>query len=164
GAKHLAIVEKQMCELGLADTPGVGKDRIEYRGQVTRRTADDLEHLRSRGLLLQRFAQLVEQARVLDGDDRLVSEGGGELNLLLGEWPHGLALQDDDPNRISFAQQRQPQHRASAADLRRFLQYVFRVGHDIGDLDDAPLLQDATENRSAPDWDRILFHERLVFG
>ena len=48
--------------------------RVEYRLQVERRAADDLEHIGGGGLLLQRFAQLVEQARVLDGDHCL----GGE--------------------------------------------------------------------------------------
>ena len=44
-----------------------------------------LQHLRGRGLLLQRFAQLVEQPGVLDGDDRLVGESGDQLDLLVGE-------------------------------------------------------------------------------
>ena len=35
---------------------------------IAGRGADDLQHLRGRGLLLQRFAQLVEKPRVLDGD------------------------------------------------------------------------------------------------
>ena len=49
--------------------------RIEHRLQIEGRAADDLEHVGGGGLLLQRFAQLVEQARVLDGDDGL----GGEV-------------------------------------------------------------------------------------
>ena len=55
--------------------------RIEHRPQVEGRAADDLEHVRGRGLLLQRFAeivgalaQFVEQPRVLDGDDGLRGE------------------------------------------------------------------------------------------
>ena len=49
--------------------------RIEHRLQIEGRAADDLEHVGGGGLLLQRFAQLVEQPRVLDGDDGL----GGEV-------------------------------------------------------------------------------------
>ena len=55
---------------------------MEDRHQLAGRTADDLEHLGGRGLLLQRFAQIVgalaqllEQPRVLDGDDGL----GGKI-------------------------------------------------------------------------------------
>src|SRR5262245_12037983 len=49
-------------------------------------------------------AQLVEQASVLDGDNSLVGEGGGQLDLPLGEWTHGFALYDDDPDWSPFAQ------------------------------------------------------------
>ena len=70
------------AELGLADARRVLQHRLEHRLQFARRAGDDLQHLRGRGLLLQRLgqivgalAQLVEQPRVLDGDDGL----GGEV-------------------------------------------------------------------------------------
>ena len=57
-------------------------DRIEYGLHVRRRTADDAEHLGRCRLMLQGLAQFcvallefLEQAHVLDGDDRLISEG-----------------------------------------------------------------------------------------
>ena len=40
-------------------------------------------------------AQLVEQPRVLDGDDRLRGEVLHQLDLLVGERPHLLAVDDD---------------------------------------------------------------------
>ena len=58
---------------------------IEHGLQIESRAADDLEHIGSGGLLLQRFAQLVEQPRVLDGDDGLSSEVLDQLDLLIGE-------------------------------------------------------------------------------
>ena len=48
--------------------------RAEHRLQIKGRAADDLEHVGGGGLLLQRLAQLVEQARILDGDDGLTGE------------------------------------------------------------------------------------------
>jgi hypothetical protein len=45
------------------------RQRIEYRLKVKGRMADDFEHVGGGGLLLQRFAQFIEQPRVLDGDD-----------------------------------------------------------------------------------------------
>ena len=48
---------------------------VEHRLQIEGRAADHLEHVGGGGLLLQRFAQLVEQARVLDGDHGL----GGKI-------------------------------------------------------------------------------------
>ena len=56
-------------------------ERLKHGLQIERRTADDLEHVGGRGLLLQRFAQVVsaftqlaKQPRVLDRDDRLGSQ------------------------------------------------------------------------------------------
>src|SRR5262249_50300238 len=59
--------------------------RIENRLQIECRAADDLEYVGGGGLLLEGFAQLVEQARVLDGDDGLSGEGLDELDLLIIE-------------------------------------------------------------------------------
>src|SRR5262249_56095219 len=59
--------------------------RIEHRLQVKSGAADNLEHVGGRGLLLQRLAQLVEQARVLDRDRRLISEGLEQRDLLVGK-------------------------------------------------------------------------------
>src|SRR5439155_23162027 len=48
---------------------------VEYGFDIGRRTRHDAQDLRSRGLLLQRFAGLIEQAHILDRDHRLVGEG-----------------------------------------------------------------------------------------
>jgi hypothetical protein len=56
--------------------------RIEHSLQIKRQPADHLKHVGGRGLLLQRFAQLVEQPRVLDGDDGLSGEIAQQLDLL----------------------------------------------------------------------------------
>src|SRR5262249_1779628 len=170
-AKRIVFIEIHRSEFGLTNPHRVPQHALEYRLQLARRAADDLQNLRSRSLLLKRFGKLararlhlIEQAHVFDRDHRLVGEGGDKADLLLGEWPHRLGLQDNDPDWSSFAQQWQPQPRASAADFRSFLQGVFRIGQNIGDLDDASFLQDTTEDRSSPGWDWMLFHERLEFG
>src|SRR5262245_14327430 len=59
--------------------------RLKHGLQIEGRAADDLEHVRRGGLLLQRLAQLVEQARVLDRDDRLGGKVREQINLLVGE-------------------------------------------------------------------------------
>ena len=48
--------------------------RIKHGLQIEGRSANDLEHVGGGGLLLQQFAQLVEQPRVLDGDDGLAAK------------------------------------------------------------------------------------------
>ena len=65
---------------------------VEHRFQVAGRTADDLQHVGGRGLLLQGFAQFAEQPRVLDGDDGLGGEVLDQLDLLVGE---GTDFADD---------------------------------------------------------------------
>jgi hypothetical protein len=62
----------------------------------------------------QRLLGLVEQPRVIDGDQRLVAEGFGERNVGLREMI--LALADDSQHADAFfiAQQRQQQRRVNA--------------------------------------------------
>src|SRR6202790_1629017 len=74
----LAIVEQDVAEFGFANPQSVREHRLKYGLHIARRSADDPEHLRRCGLLLQRFAEIVgalaqfiEQSRILDGDDRL---------------------------------------------------------------------------------------------
>ena len=82
----------------------------KYRSEIARRTADDLEHSRSCGLLLQclgkivsALAQFVEQPGVLDGDDCLRGESFNQFDLLIREWANLLAVNYDDPIRSSFS-------------------------------------------------------------
>ena len=51
-----------------------------------------MQHVGGGSLLLQRLAELVEQAGVLDGDDGLRGEIRDQLDLLVGERPDLLAV------------------------------------------------------------------------
>src|SRR5262249_41851839 len=53
------LEEKDEGVLGLAEPSGGLDKRIEHRLELESRAADDLEDLRGRGLLLERFAQLL---------------------------------------------------------------------------------------------------------
>src|SRR6516164_7875686 len=116
-------------------------ERIEHRLQVERRTADDLEHVGGRGLLLQRLAQLVQQARVLDGNDGLVGEALDQLYLLVGEWADLLAVDNDSARQLGFLQHRDAKHGSGSGQLgdlrareaRRCIG-IMRFVLDIGDL------------------------------
>ena len=90
-----------IAELCLAKRDGVLQHGFEHRLKIAGRAADNLEHLRGRRLLLQRFGELaralllrLEQPRVLDGDHRLIGEGLDQLDLLLGERPYRLRGED----------------------------------------------------------------------
>ena len=84
----------------LAQSPGRFDERVEHRLQVESRAANDLEHVGSGGLLLKRFAQLVEQPRVLDGDDGLRGEVCDQLDLLVGERAHLLPVDADCADQL----------------------------------------------------------------
>src|SRR5262249_48714266 len=72
--------------------------RLEHRLEIEGRATDDLEHVGRRGLLLQRLAQLIEQARVLDGDHGLGGEILDQLDLLVSERAHLLSVDGNDPD------------------------------------------------------------------
>ena len=85
--------------------------------------------------LAARVLDFLEQPHVLDCDYRLIGKGGDQLDLLVGEWPHDRTRQHERTNRISLAQQRNGEHGAKARSLLRLDPSVFRIGQNIGDLD-----------------------------
>jgi hypothetical protein len=56
----VTLEAEERAELGLANTHRVLQHGLEHRLQLTRRSADHLEHVGGGGLLLQRFTQFVE--------------------------------------------------------------------------------------------------------
>src|SRR6516225_2993076 len=94
-AKKIAIALEQPGMMGLAQPRRRFDQCIEHELQIEGRTADHLEYVGSGGLLLQRFAQLVEQPRVLDGDYRLGREVRDQFDLLVGKWTHLGAINRD---------------------------------------------------------------------
>ena len=76
---------------------------------------DSLEHIGGSGLLLQRLAQFMEQARVFDGDYALSGETLQQFNLPVGERMNLLAVQRNRANQFAFSQHRHAQDRPHAA-------------------------------------------------
>ena len=123
----VAVPTIDISKLGVADADGVLQHGCKHRLKIAGRAADDLEHLRRRRLLLQRFGKLaralllrLEQPRVLDRDHRLVGEGLDQLDLLLSERPYGSAMQDEHANRNPLSQKRHAEDCAKVAELLRF--------------------------------------------
>ncbi len=133
-------------------------DGIERRLRVGRRIADDFENFRGRGLLLQRLgeivgalAQLVEQPRVLDGDDGLRGEVLHQLDLLVGEGLNLLAVDGDHADQFVILEHRHRKHGADAADLnagdRKLIAAAIGfVGPQVGDLDRLARSRDARQS------------------
>ena len=109
----LAIPAVDISKLGVANACRILQHGCEHRLEIAGRAADDLEHLRRRRLLLQRFgevggalAQLVQQPRILNGDDGLGGKVRDQLDLLVGEGTNFLAGQGEGANQFAFFQHR----------------------------------------------------------
>src|SRR5262249_62314908 len=74
GSGVVSFKDPQASERGPAKGMRLLQYRIENRSEVASRRIDDLQHLGSRGLLLQCLARLGQEPRVLHRDDGL---GGG---------------------------------------------------------------------------------------
>src|SRR5262245_24175548 len=105
-AHGIILDPKQHAKVGVANAHRFFQHRLEYWGQLARRRANDLEHVGGRGLLLQGFTQFVEQPRVLDSDDRLIGEGLGEFDLLIGERFKYRSGEHKRADRSTISQQR----------------------------------------------------------
>src|SRR6516164_2809758 len=99
----ISLAEPQASKAGVAQVCRVCQYRIENRLQISRRTADNLEHLRCRGLSLQRLGkivravtQFVKQPRVLDGDDGLFRKMADKLDLPVREFKDLLPINADN--------------------------------------------------------------------
>src|SRR5262245_27163800 len=109
--EYIAFVEQQVAEAGLADTNSVLKHSFEHWLKLAGRARNDLQHVGGGGLLLERFAQFVQQPRVLDGDDSLASKAFEECDLLVRERTDLLAIDSDDTDALIFLEHRYRKHR-----------------------------------------------------
>ena len=87
--------------------------RSQYCLQIEGRAADDLQHLSGRCLLLKRFLQLscprlhlVEQADVVDRNDRLIRKACEQGNLLGRERLYLGAIKGERTQQLVFLEQR----------------------------------------------------------
>ena len=122
------------------------------------------EHVGSRSLLLQRFPELVEQARVLDCNRRLVGKGRHQLNLFVCEWSHGTTRHLEYADCNTLTQQGDAQHRANAATLNRLSPRVFWIGRDIGNVDNSAFERRPSNECAAARLDQEPFQVLLVLS
>src|SRR5690242_785128 len=94
-AKRSAFAQQDYGVISITKPHGRFDQCVQHSWQIEGRPANDFENVSSRSLLLQGLAQLVQQARVLNGDDRLVSEDLQQLLVLFrsGAW-HGPTSDD----------------------------------------------------------------------
>jgi len=106
------------------------------------RAADDVEDVAGRSLVFERFfeiararLQLAEQPRILDRDDRLVSEGANQFDLPLRERLDSCPSKRDHADRLAVAQQWHPKSGASPGP-RGLANRMVRVGGEVLDMHD----------------------------
>ena len=121
---------------------------MEHRLQLARRARNSLKHIGGRGLLLQRFAQLVEQAGILDRDHRLVSEVRHQLDLFVGERPHLLAVDGDRADQLVVLEHGHGDERARAGELGDGGACVRLFRHEVGNVDHPFRFDDPAQGRS----------------
>src|SRR5262249_23347928 len=139
--------------------------RIEHCAQIKSRSADNLEHLRCRGLLLERFRKLaraclhlVKQSHVLNRDHRLVCERLDERNLLLRERLDLQAISQNYTEQLIALEHRHRKHSPDWIDRLRSIR-VFRISHYVGNVSGAAFKCSTARCAAATRPDGVLPHK-----
>ena len=140
------------------------EDAVEDGAELERRSADEPQYVRGRGLALEGRRRLVEETYVLDRDDRLVGECRQELHLPVGEGAHLIAPDGDHADRLTLAQHRHAEYRPESADTLGLGPGVFGVRQHVRDVHRPALERRAPDERRATRRDRILLHEFAVLS
>src|SRR5262249_1799028 len=101
-SQHLAIEAKDKSPIRSTKPYRTFGNSFEDRLQIERRPTDDLKHIGSGSLLLERFTEFAKQPRILDGDDSLCGKVLHQLNLFVGEWSDLLAVNTDCADKLVF--------------------------------------------------------------
>ena len=75
--EHLTFLSGNNASVGIAKAGGRLNAGLKHRLQIERRAANNFKDVGSGGLLLQRLSQLVEQPRILNGNDCLGQRSSG---------------------------------------------------------------------------------------
>src|SRR5262249_45477810 len=97
---------------------------------------------------------LIEKSHVLDRDRRLVGESRYQLDLLFGERSYLGTRQGQNADGDAVAQHRHAEYRAKAAQLLGFDPGIFRVGQNIGDMDNPAFQQGSSHDLATLRHDR----------
>src|SRR5215831_4076601 len=127
----VSLVEAQHHIIYPANLGGAFNNGVQDGLHIRRRAADNAEHLRRCGLMLQRFTQfcvalldLLEQPNILDGNDRLVRKGFQKFNLSIRERTYLSSPDDDYTNGGSLSEHGRAEKRTDSPSrtlgLRKF--------------------------------------------
>ena len=148
--EKVALASMNHPHLGIAEASHAHDERIKHRLQVRRRRRDRAQDIGGGGLLLQRLGDLavalleiLEEAGVFDGDDRLIGKRLKQRDLLLGVGMQPVVADDQHAERLAFAQERHGDLGALAQRLERLDGVRILLLHDGRDVwnVDGPSLQ-----------------------
>src|SRR4029453_13897340 len=89
------------------------------------------------GLLLKGFAQLVEQARVLDGDNGLTGEIGDQFNFFIREGGNLKGGEAGDPAQAVFLEHRHDEESSDACfNAGNYKSITICIGFELSDIVD----------------------------
>jgi hypothetical protein len=148
--QRLAFPAVDISECGVADADGFLQHGLKNGLQITRRAADDLQHLRCGGLLLKGLAQFIQEPRVLDGDNGLSGEILDKSDLPVGKRKYPRASQHDHSNDLALAFEGHAENGAESPRLLPLGESIFRVSFHIGNLNRFAAQQDPSGNRAPP--------------
>ena len=120
---------------------GQSDDGIERRAQLVAHAGDELRLVLARPCELATLVlDFVELPHILDRDPRLVREGRDQLDLLVGEWPNFLAVDDDGADQLIFLEHWHRQTRPSPGslhcrDAQRIAIEIGLFGFQVGNVD-----------------------------
>ena len=167
---RLAVVAEETAEQAVAQPVRALDDGVEHRLDVGGRTGDDAQDLGGGGLLRERLGevavarpQLLEQADVLDGDDRLIREGSEQVDLPVREGRGRFARDRDQAEGDVPPHHRHHEASAVAPQPGEFdlLRAGLRVVLDVGQMEDAALADHARGVIPGRERDRELRPEPL---
>jgi hypothetical protein len=129
--QHISIPLKDEALVSRAKPRRRPDQSVQYRRKIERRSADDLQHLRGRCLLLQGLGQVgravaevggalpqfVQQPRILDRNHCLIRERRHQIDLTLRERFHSGTRESDDADRFALTHKRHSNHRTTAGNF-----------------------------------------------
>jgi len=112
GGRHiavdLALAYRDPSAIGAAKPGGRFDDCVQHRLHIGGRAADDVEHVAGRGLVFERFFEVVraglqfaKQPRVLDRNHSLVGKGSNQFDLPVRERLYSCPVEIDRADHSS---------------------------------------------------------------
>ena len=160
---QLAVEPKERAEETVAQLHGASDDRVEDRLDVGLGLTNDPQDFARGGLLLEGFGnlsmsvskgevlflQLLEQADVLDGDDRLIGEDLHEPDLLVEKRLRLAPIHGDGADDLALTDHRDGEGASDARGPRGLRQLELWIEQDVWDVNEGTRL-DGPRGDAAP--------------